>query len=183
MCRTSWWWEPGRTGSPPPSRAPKRAARCSSSRAADTIGGGTRTAELTLPGFQHDVCSAIHPLAAVSPFFEAAGLERHGLELVHPEVALAHPLDDGRAGLLHRSLDATVAGLGVDGAAWDRNVGWTACRWPSLAPSLLGPILKVLPAARAPAVVRPDFTTTIGFFRPILRARRAKRRGFPKDSR
>ena len=111
--------------------------------AADTIGGGARTAELTLPGYQHDVCSAIHPLAAVSPFFEAAGLDRHGLELVQPEVPLVHPLDDGRAGVLHRSLADTVAGLGVDGGAWDRSVGWTARRWPSLAPSLLGPLLRV----------------------------------------
>ena len=111
--------------------------------AADTIGGGARTAELTLPGFHHDVCSAIHPLAAVSPFFEHAGLERHGLELLHPDVALVHPLDDGRAGVLHRSLDDTMAGLGIDAGAWDRNVGWTARRWPSLAPAVLGPLLKV----------------------------------------
>ena len=90
---------------------------------ADTIGGGTRSAELTLPGFVHDVCSAVHPLAAVSPFFQAADLARHGLELVHPEVALVHPLDDGRAGVLHRSLDRTAEGLGVDGRSWQRHVG------------------------------------------------------------
>jgi phytoene dehydrogenase-like protein len=111
--------------------------------AADALGGGARTEELTLPGFHHDVCSAIHPLAAVSPFFAAAGLERHGLELLHPEVALAHPLDGGRAGVLHRSLDDTVAGLGRDGAAWDRTVGWVARRWPTLAPALLAPLLRV----------------------------------------
>jgi phytoene dehydrogenase-like protein len=109
----------------------------------DEIGGGTRTAALTLPGFRHDVCSAIHPLAAVSPFFAAAGLERHGLDLVHPEVALAHPLDDGRAGVLHRSLDATVAGLGGDGPSWDRHVGWAARRWLELAPGVLGPLARV----------------------------------------
>jgi phytoene dehydrogenase-like protein len=111
--------------------------------AKDTIGGGTRTAELTLPGFHHDVCSATHPLAAVSPFFAQADLGRHGLELVHPEVALAHPLDGGRAGVLHRSLEETVAGLGVDGPAWDRHVGWTARRWPTLAPEVLGPLVKL----------------------------------------
>jgi phytoene dehydrogenase-like protein len=111
--------------------------------AAETVGGGTRTAELTLPGFHHDVCSAIHPFAAVSPFFAAAGLERHGLELLHAEVDLVHPLDDGRAGVLHRSLADTVAGLGDDGAAWRRLVGWTAERWPVLAPELLAPLLKV----------------------------------------
>lgn len=110
--------------------------------AAATVGGGTRSAELTLPGFVHDVCSAIHPLAAVSPFFVTADLARHGLDLVHPEIALAHPLDGGRAGVLHRSLDATVAALGADGRAWDRLVGWTARRWPDLAPAVLGPLLR-----------------------------------------
>ena len=78
--------------------------------ASDAVGGGTRTDELTLPGFHHDVCSAIHPLAAVSPFFAEAGLQRHGLELLHPDVALVQPLDGGRAGVLHRSLEETVAG-------------------------------------------------------------------------
>lgn len=111
--------------------------------AKDTVGGGARTAELTLPGFAHDVCSAIHPLAAVSPFFAAAGLEQHGLELLHPEIALAHPLDGGRAGVLHRSLDDTVAGLGADGRAWDRHIGWAARRWGALAPATLGPLLRV----------------------------------------
>jgi phytoene dehydrogenase-like protein len=110
---------------------------------AETIGGGTRTDELTLPGFHHDVCSAIHPLAAASPFFASAGLARHGLDLVHAEVALAHPLDGGRAGVLHRSLEETVRGLGTDGAAWDRWIGWTARRWDALAPAVLGPLLRV----------------------------------------
>lgn len=110
---------------------------------ADTIGGGARTAELTLPGFHHDVCSAIHPLAAVSPFFASAGLERHGLELLHSEVALAHPLDDGRAGVLRRSVADTVARLGGDGRAWERHVGWTARRWDALAPAVLGPLARI----------------------------------------
>jgi phytoene dehydrogenase-like protein len=109
----------------------------------DAIGGGTQTRELTLPGFHHDVCSATHPFAAVSPFFARAGLERHGLELVHPEICLAHPLDGGRAGVLHRSLEDTVAGFGEDGAAWRRFVGWTAERWDRIAPSTLGPLLRV----------------------------------------
>lgn len=111
--------------------------------AADAIGGGTRTAELTLPGFAHDVCAAIHPFAAVSPFFADAGLERHGLELLHPEVALVHPLDGGRAGVMHRSLEQTVAGLGVDGAVWDRHLGWATRRWPALAEATLAPLLRV----------------------------------------
>ncbi len=110
---------------------------------ADTIGGGTRSAELTEPGFVHDVCSAIHPLASASPFFSAADLSRHGLELVHPEIALVHPLDGGRAGVMHQSVEATVAGLGADGQAWDRHVGWTARRWATLAPAILAPLLRL----------------------------------------
>jgi phytoene dehydrogenase-like protein len=111
--------------------------------ATDAIGGGTQTRELTLPGFHHDVCSATHPFAAVSPFFAQAGLERHGLELLHPEVCLAHPLDGGRAGVLHRSLEDTVAGLGDDGAAWLRFVGWTAARWDRIGPAALAPLVRV----------------------------------------
>jgi phytoene dehydrogenase-like protein len=110
---------------------------------ADTIGGGVRSAALTRPGFVHDVCSAVHPLAAVSPFFQGADLARHGLELVQPEVALVHPLDGGRAGVLHQSIDETVAGLGADGRAWDRHVGWSARRWDALAPAVLAPLLRV----------------------------------------
>jgi phytoene dehydrogenase-like protein len=110
---------------------------------ADTIGGGARSAPLTLPGFVHDVCSAVHPLAAVSPFFRDAHLERQGLELVHPEVALVHPLDGGRAGVLHRSLDRTVMELGEDGAPWRRLVGWVADRWDRLSPSVLAPLVRI----------------------------------------
>jgi phytoene dehydrogenase-like protein len=111
--------------------------------ATDQIGGGTRTAELTLPGFHHDVCSATHPFAAVSPFFAQAGLERHGLELVHPEICLAHPFDGGRAALVDRSLDATAEGLGADGRAYRRLVGWTVEHWDRIAPATLGPLLRV----------------------------------------
>ncbi|MGQ0432815.1 MAG: phytoene desaturase family protein [Microthrixaceae bacterium] len=111
--------------------------------AKDTIGGGCRTAELTLPGFAHDICSAIHPLAAVSPFFASADLHRHGLELLHAPVALAHPLDGGRAGVLHRSLPDTIAAMGADGRAWDGHIGWAVRRWDALAPALLGPVVRV----------------------------------------
>ena len=112
---------------------------------ADTIGGGTRSAALTLPGFVHDVCSAVHPLTAVSPFFQAADLGRHGLELVHPDIPLVHPLDDGRAGVLHRSVDDTVQGLGEDGRAWARHVGWSARRWDDLAPGGARPVAAGAP--------------------------------------
>src|SRR5438132_12289409 len=73
----------------------------------DTVGGGVRTQELTLPGFLHDVCSAIYPLAAGSPFLHTLPLEQYGLEWVQPPIPLAHPLDDGTAVLLERSVVAT----------------------------------------------------------------------------
>src|SRR6516164_8751255 len=86
--------------------------------AADTIGGGARSAELTLPGYLHDVCSAVHPLAAGSPFFRELPLDKFGLEWVHPGAPLAHPLDDGTAAVLERSVDATADGFGPDAAAY-----------------------------------------------------------------
>lgn len=85
--------------------------------AADSVGGGTRTAELTLPGFRHDVCAAVHPMALASPFFRAFELGRR-IDLLVPEISYGHPLDGGRAGIAHRSLDRTVEGLGADGRAW-----------------------------------------------------------------
>ncbi|MDX1624335.1 MAG: NAD(P)/FAD-dependent oxidoreductase [Gemmatimonadota bacterium] len=107
--------------------------------AADTIGGGTRTSELTLPGFRHDVCSAIHPLAVGSPFFRSLGLEEHGLEWIHPDVPLAHPLDDAPPVLLDRSLAATADTLGVDGEAYRGLVGTLASEWDAIAEAILGP--------------------------------------------
>ena len=88
--------------------------------AAGTIGGGMRTKELTLPGFHHDVCSAVHPTAIASPLFSSLNLEEHGLRWLHPEIPLAHPLDGGRAAVLHRSLEATADGLGADGKNYRR---------------------------------------------------------------
>src|SRR6266498_123252 len=78
------------------------------------IGGGTRSAELTQPGFVHDVCSAVHPLAAGSPFFKTLPLERFGLEWIQPDIPLAHPFDDGTAACLHRDVDFTADSLGQD---------------------------------------------------------------------
>ncbi|HPV79336.1 MAG TPA: FAD-dependent oxidoreductase, partial [Dermatophilaceae bacterium] len=83
-------------------------------------GGGTRTSELTLPGVLHDDCAAFHPTGVASPFFQSLGLERHGLRWLWPEVDLAHPLDDGRAGLAARDLGITDESLGVDAARWRR---------------------------------------------------------------
>ncbi|MDQ2827235.1 MAG: FAD-dependent oxidoreductase, partial [Actinomycetota bacterium] len=91
--------------------------------AAATPGGGCRSEELTLPGFVHDVCSAIHPLGVSSPVFGDLPLVDHGLEWVHPQTPAAHPLPDGRAALLERSIDATADGLGPDAGAWRALVG------------------------------------------------------------
>ncbi|WP_216908131.1 phytoene desaturase family protein [Nocardia noduli] len=85
-----------------------------------SAGGGSRTVELTLPGFRHDLCAGAHPMASASPFFRAFDLPAHGVELLTPEVSYAHPLDGGRAGVAWRDLDRTVDGLGRDGAAWRR---------------------------------------------------------------
>lgn len=90
--------------------------------AAEEVGGGTRSGEATLPGFVHDHCSAVHPMGALSPLFRELGLEGHGLEWVYPEVSVAHPLDDGPAPALLRSVGETAALLGEDGPAWRRLV-------------------------------------------------------------
>jgi phytoene dehydrogenase-like protein len=111
--------------------------------AAPTIGGGTRTAELTQPGFRHDLCSAIVPLAVGSPFFKTVPLTEHGVEWIEPPLALAHPFDDGTAGVLARSVDETARALGPDGVAWRRLFGPLAAHWDDLAPALLGPVLRV----------------------------------------
>jgi phytoene dehydrogenase-like protein len=110
--------------------------------AAATIGGGTRSEELTLPGFVHDVCSAIHPLAAVSPFFRALPLREHGLHFADPPAALAHPLDDGTAVMLERSVDSTAAGLVEDDEPYRRVLGRLAADWPRLDAALLGPVVR-----------------------------------------
>ena len=106
------------------------------------IGGGTRTEELTLPGFRHDVCSAIHPLTLASPALSALPLEEHGLRFVQPDLALAHPLDGGTAAALHRSVDDTASSLGADAAAYRRLIGPAARDWRALMDDLLGPPLR-----------------------------------------
>jgi len=108
-----------------------------------TIGGGARSAELTLPGFVHDVCSAIHPLAAGSPFFKALPLERFGLEWIQPEIPLAHPLDDGSAACLHRDVDVTAEQLGDDSGAYRRLMNPLARNWEKLANEFLQPMLHL----------------------------------------
>ena len=111
--------------------------------AAPTIGGGARTAELTLPGFRHDICSAIHPLGLGSPFFRRLPLAEHGVQWIQPPIAAAQPLDDGTAAALFPSLEDTARALGEDGPAWRRLFGGLARRWDALAPDLLGPLLRI----------------------------------------
>jgi phytoene dehydrogenase-like protein len=105
-----------------------------------TIGGGMRSAELTLPGFTHDICSAVHPLAAGSPFFTTLPLHEHGLEFIYPPVAAAHPFDDGTAAILSGSVGNTALGLGKDADAYRRLLQPIVDSWPVLAPELLGPL-------------------------------------------
>jgi phytoene dehydrogenase-like protein len=105
--------------------------------AADEPGGGARTAELTLPGYRHDVCSAIHPLGRASPFFSSLPLEEHGLEWLEPEIQAGHALGGDRAATLVRSMDETAAGLG-DRRGWRRLVGPLVKGWDALLPHLLG---------------------------------------------
>ncbi len=107
-----------------------------------TIGGGSRSAELTLPGFIHDICSAIHPLGVGSPFFQTLPLGRYGLEWIQPSAPLAHVWDDGTAVMLERDVRATARNLGRDGARWAQVFGSLAARWDSLAPMILGPLVR-----------------------------------------
>ena len=106
-----------------------------------TIGGGARSAKLTLPGFVHDVCSAVHPLGAGSPFFKSLPLERFGLQWIQPEIPLAHPLDDGTAACLERDLDLTAESLGRDARAYRRLFQPFTRDWDKLANEFLQPIL------------------------------------------
>jgi phytoene dehydrogenase-like protein len=109
--------------------------------AEERIGGGTRTSELTVPGLLHDDCSATHPMAVASPFLRSLDLARHGLEWLWPEVDLAHPLDDGTAGVMVRSIDETAAGLGEDGAAWRRVFGSPSAHFEELLEDIMKPVL------------------------------------------
>ncbi|MEZ5373921.1 MAG: NAD(P)/FAD-dependent oxidoreductase [Microthrixaceae bacterium] len=109
----------------------------------DTPGGGTRTEQLTLPGFSHDVCSAVHPLGGASPAFSRWPLDRHGLRWLHHDIPLVHPLDGGRAGVLRHSLEATAEGLGADGDAYRTMMGPLSDNWPKLADAFLGPVLRI----------------------------------------
>jgi phytoene dehydrogenase-like protein len=111
--------------------------------AEERIGGGTRTSELTVPGLLHDDCSATHPMAAGSPFLNSLDLAEHGLEWCFAEIDLAHPLDDGSAGVMVRSIEQTARGLGDDGDAWRRLFGSSSAHFEDLLEDVLAPIIHV----------------------------------------
>ena len=116
-------------------------------------GGGTRTSELTLPGLLHDDCSAFHPTGVASPYFASLDLERHGLRWLWPEVDLAHPLDDGRAGLAARDLSITDESLGVDADRWRRLFGASVRNFDGLIEEVLQPVVHL-----------PSHPITLGIF-------------------
>jgi phytoene dehydrogenase-like protein len=111
--------------------------------AAETIGGGTRSSERTLPGLLHDECSGFHPMAVSSPAIAGLGLERHGLEWAWPEVDLAHPLDGGGGAAMLRSVAATAAGLGAAGRRWQRLFGPPAAGYDQLTADIYRPLIHL----------------------------------------
>lgn len=108
-----------------------------------TIGGGMGSTELTLPGFLHDVCSAIHPMAAASPFFKSLPLESHGLKLIYPEIAAAHPFDHGKASFLTKSIHETANALGEDKETYLELMEPVVNYWPRIDQDVLGPMLRI----------------------------------------
>jgi phytoene dehydrogenase-like protein len=117
---------------------------------APTVGGGTRTEALTLDGYIHDVCSAVHPVLLASPFFQTLDLAALGVRVLQPEVAFAHPLDSGRAGALYRGVGETAALLGTDGPRYEETVGYLVERLDRIVPYVFGPLRSV---PRHPAAV------------------------------
>lgn len=111
--------------------------------AAEEVGGGARSSEEIVPGLLHDHCSAIHPMAVGSQFLKKFNLDRYGLTWRWPEIDCVHPLDGGSAGVLHRSVKQTAAGLGRDGWRWRRAFGYPASRFDALSADIMGPLLRV----------------------------------------
>ena len=144
--------------------------------AAAQVGGGTRSAELTLPGFVHDPCSAVHPLAIASPFLRSLDLARHGLEWVHPEVPVAHALTPGRSVVLERDLGALGDALGADADAWRRLYGPLVREWERLLPALLAPVVRpprhpvLMARFGLPAVLPATTLARLAFREPAARA-------------
>lgn len=115
------------------------------------IGGGLRSEELTLPGFLHDVCSAVHPMASVSPFLKSVPLEDYGVDFIYPDVSIAHPLENGNTAVLTRSLDYTAASLGEDRQAYLDLMTPILKDWPKLTKDILSPLLRIPTNPRAMA--------------------------------
>ena len=143
--------------------------------AEEAIGGGARSAELTLPGFIHDECSAIHPFVPGSPFLRSLPLADHGLEMVESPAAVAHPLDDGTAVVLTRSLDETAAGLGHDGEPYARLFRRLVDEWPRLEEAVLAPLVSV---PRHPVALArfglPALRSAVGLARAAFDGERAR---------
>ena len=135
--------------------------------AAPTVGGGVRTEESTLPGFRHDVCSAIHPMGVFSPFFRRLPLAEHGLEWIHPDVPIGHPMDDGTAVLVHRSMDETASGLGADADAYRRLMAPFVRNAEKLSTNFLGLLLR----PRNPLVMARFGTVAVRSATGLLNAR------------
>jgi phytoene dehydrogenase-like protein len=141
-----------------------------------TVGGGARSAELTLSGFLHDVCSAVHPLAAASPFFKTLPLERFGLSWIQPDIPLAHPLDDGSAACLHQDIDFTAERLFGDSRAYRRLMKPLGRNWNKLANEFLQPIMHLprYPVALAqfaiPAICPATILAKLLFKQELARA-------------
>lgn len=108
--------------------------------AKETIGGGCRSSEVTLPGFIHDRCSAVHPLGLASPFLRTLPLERYGIEWIHPPLPLAHPLDNGRAAIISRSLEETGESLGQDATAYKQLMQPLVENWQTIIDAFYGPL-------------------------------------------
>ncbi len=144
--------------------------------ASGSVGGGTRSAELTLPGFVHDVCSAVHPLGIASPFFQSLNLARHGLEWVQPEAPVAHALAPGRSVVLERDLASLREALGADAEAWARLFGPLVREWERLVPPLLGPVVRpprhpvLMARFGLPGLLPVTTLTRLAFREPAARA-------------
>ncbi|MEV0685184.1 NAD(P)/FAD-dependent oxidoreductase [Nocardia sp. NPDC050378] len=141
--------------------------------AADTIGGGTRSSEAILPGLLHDHCSAIHPMAVGSPFLRRIDLERYGLRWAWPELDCVHPLDDGSAGVLHRSVTDTATGLGADEQLWRTLFERPVASYDQIGDDIMRPLLRIphhpirlarfgIPATMPAALLARAFRTEAG---------------------
>ncbi len=144
--------------------------------AADEVGGGTRSAELTLPGFVHDPCASVHPLSLASPFLRSLDLARHGLEWVQPDAPVAHALAPGRSVVLERDLAAVDDALGRDADAWRRLFGPHVREWERLVPAILAPIIRpprhpiLLARFGLPALLPATSLARLAFREPAARA-------------